>query len=58
MHDCMPLNNNPPGGAVYADRLLSLVTTPLGKPQPPSTSPKPALAPTPALAQTLNLTPD
>ena len=39
MHDCMPLNTPPTGGAVYAERLLSLVTTPLGKPQPTTVSP-------------------
>ena len=53
-----PLNNPPPGGAVYAERLLSLVTTPLGKPQPPTISPNSALAPTPTLAQIPNLTPN
>ena len=65
-HGCMhpacttayPLNNPPPGGAVYAERLLSLVTTPLGKPQPPTISPNSALAPTPTLAQIPNLTPN
>ena len=31
--------HTPSGGAIYAERLLSLVTTPLGKPQLPTVSP-------------------